>query len=350
MAKAESVLLAHDFNPDKHSIAGYYLSDKLDGVRGWWDGGVSRGIPASQVPYANTEKDFKKLTPPIATGLWTRTNKVVHAPDWFLDLLPNYPLDGEMYCGPGQWQQTQSIVSRDEPDDRWHLVEYKIIDSPPLEQLFLPRTVKVRNDYTFEIQKGALDWVKNKGIKSVPAHWNFEFVLKWLSNRHGETGQISRVAQIALPFKHDEAIKLALEHSRRVVDAGGEGAIVRRRTDIWLPERSWGILKVKPWIDDEGVVVGYYAGKETDKGSKFLGMMGALEIEWQSTVFKISGFTDHERKLPTAASNWAKANPGSRLPDEFENRTFPRGSVVTFKYRELSDDGVPKEARYMRPA
>ena len=35
------------------------------------------------------------------------------------------------------------------------------------------------------------------------------------------------------------------------------------------------------------------------------------------------------------------------VPDWITNHTFPRGQV-TFRYRELSDDGVPKEARYWR--
>ena len=52
--KREYVQLAHVFDSKKHSPAGWYASEKLDGQRAWWDGGVSRGMPAAQVPYANT--------------------------------------------------------------------------------------------------------------------------------------------------------------------------------------------------------------------------------------------------------------------------------------------------------
>ena len=348
MTKAESVLLAHEFNPDKHSLAGNFLSDKLDGVRAWWDGGVSRGFPAGDVPYANTEKDHKRLVPPVATGLWTRTNKVVNAPSWFLDLLPKFPLDGELYCGPGKWQQTQSIVSRDEPDERWHLVEYKIIDSPCVKRLFQARTVKVRNDYSFSYKKESLAWVK--GIKGVPEHWSFEFVYKWLSNRFSFDGQVSLVNQIELPFSPLEALEKTMEHAKLVVEAGGEGAIVRKRIGLWIPERSWDVLKVKPWFDAEGVVTGYFSGKKTEKDSTWLGMMGALELNWEGATFKISGFNGSERQLNSLTRDWAINNPGSRFPDEFESQIFPRGSRVTFKYRELSDDGIPKEARHLRRA
>jgi DNA ligase-1 len=347
MSKKEFVQLAHTLQPNKHSIAACFMSPKLDGVRAIWDGGISRGRPCSQVPWANTEKDHKKINPPVATGLWSRTGKAIQAPGWFLDKMPDFPLDGELWMGMQSWQQLQSCVSADEPDDRWHLVEYKIFDSPAYTRLFEPREVKVRNSYTFDVRPP--DWAM-KWSSGVKDHWSFELVLRWLRKRFEEHGQVSLVSQTQLPYKPQEAMKLAEEYAATVIDDGGEGIILRRHTGLWTPERSWDILKFKPELDDEGVVVGYFAGKETDKGSKLLGMMGALELEWQGARFKISGFTDHERKLPDAASDWAAANPGSRLPDGYQNATFPVGASVTFKYRELSDDGVPKEARYLRPA
>ena len=36
------------------------------------------------------------------------------------------------------------------------------------------------------------------------------------------------------------------------------------------------------------------------------------------------------------------------MPDWFQGRHFKRGQTVTFKYRELTSDGIPKEARYWR--
>lgn len=346
MAKSEFVQLAHVLNPDKHSLAGCYMSPKLDGVRAIWDGGISRGLPCSEVPYANRVKDHIKRNPPTATGLWSRTAKPIQAPDWFLDQLPNFPLDGELWMGPGSWQQLQSCVSSDEPDDRWRLVEYKIFDSPSWTNLFANRVVKVRNDYVFNVTLG------NFGVNAsgVPSHWNFELVQRWLRNRYSTTGQVSLVEQHQLPFKVDEALAKATKYAHSIIDDGGEGIIIRKAIGVWTPERSWDILKFKPELDAEGTVTGYYAGKETDKGSKFLGKMGALELEWQGSRFKISGFTDAERQLSDWATKWATENPGSRLPDDLgiASWIFQRNESVTFKYRELSDDGVPKEARYLR--
>lgn len=351
MAQQQFVQLAHTFNPSKHSIPGAYISEKLDGERAIWDGGISRDLLASQVPYANTVKDYRLKEPPIATGLWSRTGKVIHAPDWFLDQLPAFPLDGELWMGRKNWQQLSSTVSQKNPDDRWHMVEYKIIDSPSWEALFKGRIIKVRNEYEYEVQPTALAFAASRSrAPGVPPHWTFEFIQRWLGKTFSCEGQVSLVPQIELPYGFEKAMEIIDSYSKRVLNEGGEGIVIRQRTALWVPERTWGLLKHKPWFDAEGTVTGYFAGKETDKGSKLLGMMGALEVEWQGAVFKISGFTDFERKLPSSAEEWAAKNPGSRLPAEFENRSFPIGATVTFKYRELSDDGVPKEARYHRKA
>lgn len=39
--KRQFLMLAHDYDPKKHSILGWYMSEKLDGLRAWWDGGIT---------------------------------------------------------------------------------------------------------------------------------------------------------------------------------------------------------------------------------------------------------------------------------------------------------------------
>ena len=71
----EFLMLAKPYQNDK--VIGWFLSEKLDGMRAFWDGGVTRGKYGP--PWNN--QNIK------ATGLWSRYAKVIHAPDWFLDLL-----------------------------------------------------------------------------------------------------------------------------------------------------------------------------------------------------------------------------------------------------------------------
>ena len=137
-----------------------------------------------------------------------------------------------------------------------------------------------------------------------------------------------------------------------------DGLIIRHPDKVWMPERVYSVLKVKPWDDAEGTVIGYITGRETDKGSKLLGMMGALILDFNGKRLELSGFTEDERKLVVCigssagengdAKNWAIKHPEKECPDWIEAVDFPRGSVVTFKYRGLSNDGIPQEARYWR--
>ena len=134
-----------------------------------------------------------------------------------------------------------------------------------------------------------------------------------------------------------------------VLELGGEGVIIRNPEAAWTPKRVADLLKYKPFDDDEGRVVGFTSGRETDKGSKLLGMIGALILNYKGKRLELAGLTDEERQFSdTVETEHARQNPGVDMPSDFQGKHFKVGDVVTFKYRELSDDGIPKEARYWR--
>ena len=67
-AEGPPVLLAESWD-NVLDLAGWWMSEKLDGVRAYWDG-----------------KQFL-----------SRLGNIYHAPDWFVAGLPNVPLDGELW-------------------------------------------------------------------------------------------------------------------------------------------------------------------------------------------------------------------------------------------------------------
>ena len=83
----EFLQLAETYVAAKHGVGGYFLSEKLDGTRCFWDGGLSRGVPTEQVPWASLidPKTGQKKTKikPVATGLWSRYGNPIIAPDEF---------------------------------------------------------------------------------------------------------------------------------------------------------------------------------------------------------------------------------------------------------------------------
>lgn len=322
----EFLMLAHEYDP-KINLKGYYVSEKLDGQRAFWDGGISRGIPKSQIPWANTAKDGRYRQEIICTGLWSRYGHVIHAPDWWLDKLPAIPLDGELWLGRQTRQELATIIKPIVPSEGWRIVKYYIFDSPALCDVFQNGTINNPNfKKTFEGIVGRFCTFETP----LP----FKDTLLKLSGLQNDVVEVHEQWQLGT-FWRDE-IEQDLE---KVSNDGGEGLVVRAPNSFWVPKRSWNLLKIKALKDAEGTVVGYYAGK-----GKLQGMMGSLIVNWEGVQFELSGFTDVERMVTDAS----QLIPGERIPDTVECPKFPRGSTVTFRYRDKTRDGMPVEARYWR--
>lgn len=343
MAKSEYLMLAHKYNPNKHGIGGWFLSEKLDGMRCFWDGGISRGIPKKNVPYANTLKDKQEQ---IATGLWSRYGNVIHAPDYWLDDLPTMPLDGELYIR-GYRQRTMSIIKRLSPDEKeWEKVKYYCFDIPSLTRFFQTRKINIPN-LQLNIDSEECHKFRNTIWAVNPYRQRvFKTAYSLLEQFLASSPRAVALYQRLLPFNTTDAQKIVQDELVRVTESGGEGLMLRRNEEVWVPERVYGLLKVKSFDDDEAKVVGYVTGRKTDKGSKLLGKVGALIVEWKGKRFELSGLTDEERRLNN--KEWAEENPGEECPESVESIYFPRGTIVTFMYRGLSKDGIPQEARYWR--
>lgn len=356
MAKREFLQLAHKLNPKKHSVAGHFISEKLDGMRCYWDGGITRDLPIEQVPWANITKLDRLKDPVTATGLWTRYGIPIRAPGFWLDALPKVPLDGELYLGRKKFQSLVSITKSFDAADRWRPVQYMVFDAPPDAIVFADG--EINNDRYKKRFKGILNWLRGRGRSNA-----------WMLPTVGFSGRLKALAAILksdnpivklheqeqLPFNMSAAFTRIEQFMNEICDSDGEGVMIKNPSAYYSCERSYSLLKHKPWDDAEGTVVGYTWGRETDKGSKLLGLMGALILKINTGTFKVSGFTDEERRMVYVYSGESAYSYGCGHPDEeagghVHNPNFPRGSTVTYKFRELTDAGLPKEARYLRVA
>ena len=105
------LLLANVWDPSINPT-GWWMSEKYDGLRGYWDG----------------------------HQLWTRQGNLIHAPDYFLAELPrDIALDGELWIGHGKFEETVSIVRSETPDDRWKRVQFMVFDAPQAKGTFEQR-------------------------------------------------------------------------------------------------------------------------------------------------------------------------------------------------------------------
>ena len=104
------VMLAHRWD-EKSDIKGWWMSEKLDGIRGYWTG--------------------KEMV--------SRAGNPFHVPTWYTRNFPSIPLDGELWTGRGQFSELVSIVRRKGADTDWERVRYFIFDAPQIKGGFEKR-------------------------------------------------------------------------------------------------------------------------------------------------------------------------------------------------------------------
>ena len=99
---------------------GWLMSEKLDGVRAYWNG-----------------KSF-----------YSRLKNRFTAPAWFTAALPkDVTLDGELFGGRGKFQSTVSIVKSPASDSRWNNITYEIFDAPSLGNTGFEKRIAMIDEY-----------------------------------------------------------------------------------------------------------------------------------------------------------------------------------------------------------
>jgi DNA ligase-1 len=228
--------------------AGWWLGEKLDGVRASWDG-----------------RQFL-----------SRQGNRYHAPDWFTAGLPGVPLDGELWVGRRQFQRTVGIVRRHDRTDLWRAVRFLVFDAPGAGGGFEDR-LRLVAEYLAEHRP--------------------EFA------RAHPHAVCAGVAQVRAELASVEAL-------------GGEGLMLRQPGSPYVAGRSPTLLKVKSFRDAEARVVGHQPG-----AGRHQGRLGALLVE---------------------LANGARCAVGTGLSDAERERPPAVGTVITLRYQELSDRGVPR--------
>lgn len=233
----------------------YWVSEKLDGVRAYWDGRQLR----------------------------FRSGRPIPAPEWFTAVLPEHPLDGELWLGRARFARLSGLVRQSQPADAaWREVRYMVFELPGAGGDFSARLVRL-----------------NAVVASIDKPW------------------VQMVEQFQVA--DTRALKRRLAE---VVEAGGEGLMLHRQDALYETGRSRVLLKLTPWLDAEARVIAHVPGK-----GKYAGMLGALRVEAaDGRRFSLgSGLSDADRRNPPAI-----------------------GTLVTYRYRELTAHGKPRFPRYLR--
>ena len=230
-----ALMLAKVYHPGV-VLKDYWVSEKYDGVRGFWDG----------------EK------------LLTRGGELVTAPAWFTAGWPKTPMDGELWVGRGQFSKAVSTVRQHTPgpttDADWRGICFMVFDLPAQPGPFTDRILPL-NTLVAQINQ---PWVR-------------------------AVTQYKLADRAALQIQLKKTIKL-----------GGEGLMLHRGDSLYKGLRNDDLLKFKAHEDAEARVVGHIPGKGkyADQVGALLVEMPATDDK-PGRRFKLgTGLTDAQRKKP----------------------------------------------------
>jgi DNA ligase 1 len=191
-------------------ISEYLVSEKLDGVRGRWDG----------------------------DALWFRSGERIHAPAWFTADWPTMPMDGELWIGRGRFDEVSGIVRARTPDDaEWREVRFMVFDLPAHPGPFEDRAAAI----LAHLQEMDIPWLRPVAQFRVQTIEELEATLDRLTTaggeglmlHHGRARYRPGPSRHLLKYKrHQEAEAIVVGHAEGQGKYQGMlGALVVERSD-----------------------------------------------------------------------------------------------------------------------
>jgi DNA ligase-1 len=178
-----------------HDPSAYWVSEKLDGVRAFWDGQTLR----------------------------FRSGLVIAAPTWFTAALPLGALDGELWLGRGRFDELSGVVRRQTPVDAdWRAVRYMVFDLPGGAGTFSERAQSIQKVIT-EVKQPWLQAVPQGRVVDAPG---LQKLLRQIVEEGGEGLVLHRANALWSPGRSEALLKLKPkpdEEARVVAHLPGKG-------------------------------------------------------------------------------------------------------------------------------
>lgn len=175
-AAVPSLMLANVYRANI-PLADYWVSEKYDGVRGYWDG----------------------------AQLWTRGGERINAPTWFTAGWPTVPMDGELWAGRGQFAAAVSTVRQQTPTDAaWKKMRFMVFDLPAHGGSFDERIPAIHNLLTTL----AVPWVVPVAQSRVDSHAALQTRMRQIVKAGGEGLMLHRGASLYKGVRNDDLLKV----------------------------------------------------------------------------------------------------------------------------------------------
>ena len=187
-ADAPALLLANVYRPGM-PLADYWVSEKYDGVRGYWDGHTLR----------------------------TRGGETVVAPAWFTAGWPATPMDGELWAGRGRFAHAQSTTRQQQPDDAaWRQMRFMVFDLPSQGGVFDERLIALKA-LAASIQQ---PWVQAVPQQRVATDAALQALLQRTVRAGGEGLMLHKGSSLYRSGRSDDLIKLKIHEDTEALVVG----------------------------------------------------------------------------------------------------------------------------------
>lgn len=224
-SSAPKVLLANKWEREKHDPVEWWISEKLDGVRAFWD--------AKQRAFLS------------------RLGNVYPAPDWFTKGLPDdVDLDGELFGGRGKFQFTVGIAKTD-GSKHWDQLVYKVFDAPSLKN----KTFEARMEHAQQLVKTSasqyIEWVEHTQCKSLT---HLDEVFGEIEKLGGEGLMIRQPGSLYAEGRSSSLLKIKSFHDGEAVviaHEDGKGKYVGMTGALRCKMASGKMFKCASGLSDE---------------------------------------------------------------------------------------------------
>ena len=252
----------------QYSPIGWYVSEKFDGQRAHWC--------------------------PETRTLQSRYGNTILAPDWFLNCFKTIkiPLDGELFMGYGQWHLTGIFRGKKAAnlrDDLWKKARFMVFDIPdPSLGTYLDR-MKIME----RVLSNCTDVIKIVQRKEITSKSELE------------------------------------SYYNEILSRGGEGVMLNNPSAFYHEGRTDAILKLKPVMDDECVIVGYKEGNGRNAG-------------------RLGSFIVHpiEDGVPNPSKEFSMSGVSDMIRASYK-KTHPIGTVLSYACNDFTKTGKPRHPRYL---
>lgn len=219
--------------------------------------------------------------------LYSRSGSIIKTPKFFTRNFPRSPLDGELHLGRNNYEECAQIIANGEKDHSgWLQMSFIVLDAPAMNLLFRQRLSMLERVFTEGNNPTFMKLNKHRCVKD---------------NSH------------------------VMEELARIESIGGEGVMLKNPSSLYEGRRTWAMLKVKSYLDEEAQIL-------------------------RKVFFKMNKPTEKRRvkALIMKKENGIEFRLRNGLNSEKNKNSFEIGNTVTYKFKGYDQQNIPKFPVYQR--